>query len=169
MRLLQVLNPEGVNVKKIERWHTRRAARAVVFDNKKRIGLLHVKKENYYKLPGGGIEPGENIKKALDRECEEELGIAVAIKREVGSIVEYHKREKLRQTSYCFLAGANAKKKLPHFTEEEESLGFTIVWVRPRQALKLLNLKKTRSYVGKFIEKRDFCFLNTALSLCQGK
>jgi len=163
MELLKTINPENVDEANIPGWRYRKAARAVVFDDENHIGLLYVKNHNYYKLPGGGIEEGEDIKTTLDRECEEELGTEVEITKEVGSIVEYRAQFKLRQTSYCFLARTSSIKNAPNFTEEEKSSGFEIIWVEPGEALKLLNLKQTPDYEGKFIEERDFCFLNKAL------
>lgn len=55
MEILKTINPEKVDKKNIPDWKYRKAARAVVFDDKNRIGLLHVSSKNYYKLPGGGI------------------------------------------------------------------------------------------------------------------
>lgn len=163
MMLLKTINPEEVNTNSIPGWKYRKAARAVVFDNNDNIDLLHVSSKNYYKLPGGGIGKGEDIKIALNRECEEELGIQVKIVKEIGSIIEYRAQFKLRQTSFCFLARTSSKKNIPDFTEEERLSGFEIIWTSPRKALRLLNLKQTSDYEGKFIEERDACFLNKAL------
>ncbi|PIP23919.1 MAG: ADP-ribose pyrophosphatase [Candidatus Nealsonbacteria bacterium CG_4_10_14_0_2_um_filter_38_17] len=163
MNLLKTINPEKVDENNIPDWEYRKAARAVVFDNEGRIGLLNVSGKDYYKLPGGGVEEGEDIKTALDRECEEELGVEIEVLTEVGSIIEYRAKWKLHQTSYCFLARTSSDKNAPNFTDEERSSGFEIVWVEPKEALRLLNLKKTSDYEGKFIEERDFCLLNEAL------
>ena len=51
----------------------REASRAVIFDENELIPLLSVSKFNYHKLPGGGIETGENKEKALTREAKEEV------------------------------------------------------------------------------------------------
>jgi len=155
MQLLKTINPEKVDENNIPGWEHRKAARAVVFDNENRIGLLHVSGKGYYKLPGGGIEEGEDIKNALDRECHEELGVGVEVLKEIGSIVEYRGQFKLQQISYCFLALTSSEKKAPNFTDEEKSSGFGIVWVEPKKALELLGLKQTTDYEGKFIEERD--------------
>src|SRR3989338_3479278 len=163
MKLLKTINPENVDENNIPGWEYRKAARAVAFDNENKVGLLDVSSKNYYKLPGGGIEEGEDIKIALDRECEEELGVQVEVLKEIGSIIEYRAQFKLHQTSYCFLAKISSDKNAPNFTDEEKTSGFEIVWVEPKEALRLLNLKVTSDYEGKFIEERDFCFLNKAL------
>ena len=158
MKLLKTINPENVDENNIPGWEYRKAARAVVFDNENKVGLLDVSSKNYYKLPGGGIEEGEDIKIALDRECEEELGVQVEVLKEIGSIIEYRAQFKLHQTSYCFLAKISSDKNAPNFTDEEKTSGFEIVWVGPKEALRLLNLKQTSDYEGGFIEERDFCF-----------
>lgn len=163
MRLLKTINPENVEEKNVFDWAHRKATRAVVFDDENRIGLLHVKRESYYKLPGGGVEKGESMEVALARECKEELGVEIKVIKEIGSIIEYRAKFKLRQTSYCFLAKTNSEKKDPNFTDEEISSGFEIVWIEPDGALRLLNLKQTSHYEGKFVEERDFYFLNKAL------
>jgi len=165
MKLLRTINLEKVDETNIQDWQYRETARAVVFDSDSRIGLLHVTNHNYYKLPGGGIEEGEDVKKALDRECKEELGVEVDVIKEVGSIIEYRAQFKVHQISYCFLANTSSEKRAPNFTDEEKSTGFEIVWVEPEEALKLLKLKQTSDYEGKYIEDRDFCFLNEALFL----
>ncbi|MBQ7066683.1 MAG: NUDIX domain-containing protein [Lachnospiraceae bacterium] len=39
--------------------------------------MMHSKKYNYYKLPGGGIEPEETLEDTLIREVREESGLIV--------------------------------------------------------------------------------------------
>ena len=165
MRLLKTINPEKVDESDISDWEYRQAARAVVFDKEGRIGLLNVKNHNYYKLPGGGIEKGEDIKTALDRECEEELGVKIEVLKEIGSVIEYRKKWKVKQISYCFIAKTNSEKKASNFTDREKDDGFEPVWVEPKEALKLLSQKLTTDYQGKFIEERDVCFLANALDI----
>ena len=42
-----------------------------------KIAMMHSRKYNYYKLPGGGIEPGETLEDTLIREVREESGLIV--------------------------------------------------------------------------------------------
>lgn len=163
MNILAVINPENVEEREVVDWRTRQAARAVVLDENDLVGLLHVTEKNYYKLPGGGVEAGENLQTALARECVEELGVQLAVGEELGVIVEYRSEFKLLQTSHCFLAKVASEKGVPQFTEEESANGFEIVWVRPEEARPLLSLGQTTDYEGHFIEKRDLCFLKEAL------
>lgn len=165
MKLLKIINLDGVVEKNTLNWNNRVAARAVVFDYNGLVGLLHVVKDEYYKLPGGGIEAGEDIKTGLDRECEEELGVAIEVQDEVGKVIEYRSRWKLVQTSHCFLAKVVKDLGGPSFTKSERKRGFEIVWVTPEKARELLALKKTSDYEGKFIEERDITMLEAAIAI----
>ena len=56
MKQLKLINPENVSEEEVKNYSVREAVRAVVFDEDKKVALLYVSKENYYKIPGGGIE-----------------------------------------------------------------------------------------------------------------
>ena len=51
----------------------RPSARGIIFTEKNQLALVYSKKEQYYKFPGGGIRPNEDIKTALMREIKEEV------------------------------------------------------------------------------------------------
>ena len=82
--------------------------------------LFSLYKLNYYKLPGGGVEEGEDLQIALKRECKEEIGCNVEIIREVGQINEYRKMFNIKQISFCFLAKVVGGKGEPELTEGEK-------------------------------------------------
>ena len=54
----------------------RPSVRGIIFRDGK-IAMMHSVKYNYYKLPGGGIEPGETMEETLVREVREESGLLV--------------------------------------------------------------------------------------------
>lgn len=49
-------------------------------------GYDRVKHERFYRLLGGGVEPGETPTKAVEREILEELGVRVRVTRRLGGI-----------------------------------------------------------------------------------
>ncbi len=102
MKTLRIVNPENISEQEAQSFRTRQAARAILFDGQK-IALLHVTKLNYHKLPGGGVESGEDIETALKRECLEEVGTEIEVGKEIGSIVEYRGQFNLVQTSHCLV------------------------------------------------------------------
>lgn len=136
----------------------RSAARAVLFDEEGLVPILFVSKFNYHKLPGGGIEKGENKRQALDREVEEETGCTVEIDGEVGKVTEYRSRWNIFQTSYCYI-GKVIKKGEPIFTKDEIREGFKLKWLLLDEAITQLKKDKPADYQGKFIQERDLAFL----------
>lgn len=142
----------------------RSAARAVLLDKEGLIPLLFVSKLNYHKLPGGGIEQGEDKFKALAREVYEETGCEAQVCGEVGEIVEFRSEWNLLQISYCYW-GKITKKGTPKFTEEERQEGFQLLWVGLPEAISLIKNDNPDDYEGKFIVERDLKFLEAAKKL----
>ncbi|MFH0856891.1 MAG: NUDIX domain-containing protein [bacterium] len=106
----------------------REAARAVLFDEDGLVPLLFVAKYNYYKIPGGGIDKGEDKLQALAREVLEEAGSEIKVTGEVGKIIEFRSKWNFKQVSYCYLGQVISKGK-PNFTGKELSQGFKLVWM----------------------------------------
>jgi len=166
MKLIKIINPENVSEEEVSGYRTREAGRAVVFDEEGNVALLSVSKENYYKLPGGGIEEGEDKMTALYRECQEEIGCDVEIVNELGFIVEYRKIFTLKQTSYCYLAKVKGPKGKPDFTDNEQEKGFEVVWLSYEEAIKALNDSRAISVEGgSYIVPRDIAFIEEARDL----
>ena len=161
----QDINPDAPVVD-YDKFGTRQAARAVVYDQKGAVALLHVGLYDYHKLPGGGIDKGEDIASALTRELLEEIGCIAEVMGELGKIIEYRDQLELRQTSYCFTAKQIGKKGRPSFTAKEIRELFSIVWSdNIDSAIKLIEQDKPTNYQGHFIQKRDLAMLKAAKEL----
>lgn len=144
-------------------YSTRVAARAVLSNDRGQIALLHVTRHGYHKLPGGGVEAGEQVESALARELLEEVGCTAEVTAEVGRIDEYLAEVPVYQQSYCFTARLTAQTAEPAFTAEELSDGFQIVWVKDlATAISLLEHDQPTNYDGKFVGARDLLFLRSA-------
>lgn len=141
----------------------REAARAVVLDSAGKVALLHVGLYKYHKLPGGGVDEGEDIPTALERELLEEIGCKAEVTGEVGEVVEYRNQFELAQTSYCFTATQVGEKGEPDFTDKELREQFSIVWADDLDgAIALLEQDEPTNYEGKFIKVRDLSLLKAA-------
>ncbi len=162
MKLIKTIQFKDLKSEDSDKFDVRKAARAVVFDNDKNIGILYVRKYNYHKLPGGGLKGKESINLALKRECLEEIGCKIESFVEVGEIIEYRDKWSLKQHSYCYLANIVGDKGKPDFTSKELDNGFEIKWVSLEDAIKLLENDKPECYEGKFIQIRDVSFLKEA-------
>jgi 8-oxo-dGTP diphosphatase len=139
----------------------REASRAVIFDENGLVPILFVSKYNYHKLPGGGIERGEDKINALLREIHEETGCTMQLPQEIGRIVEFRSEYDLLQTSYCYL-GKVVMKGSPHLEEGEISDGFGLVWLTIDEAIRVFTDDKPTNYDGRFIRERDLTFLKAA-------
>lgn len=135
MKQLAIINLKKVLPNQTKDWRLRGAVRAVVLDKAKKIALLNVAKHNYHKLPGGGIEAGEDEITALKRECLEETGCQIEVSSEIGSILEYKDQWQVKQESFCYLAKVIGQKQQPEFTEEELVDGFKLLWVDLKTAI----------------------------------
>ncbi len=149
-------------------YEERMAARAVVFDADGNVTLLHVTKKGYHKLPGGGVEAGEDLEDALVRELREEIGCSVENLRELGIIEEYRNKFGQHQISHCFLADLSGEKGAPDFDLGEVADGFEPIWMSLEDATKTLEdeAASVDEYGGKFMCLRDSTFLKEVLRNC---
>lgn len=146
----------------------REAARAVLLDDNGQVYLLNVSKHGYHKLPGGGIDEGEDTKQALGRELMEEVGCKAEIIAELGTIIEYRNYDDggLEQTSYCYLAKQVGDQTDSALEEGELEEGMFEVKAKSiEEAIALLTDDKPDNLEGKFIQKRDITFLQAAKEL----
>jgi len=144
----------------------RTAARAVVLDDQHKVALLYVGIHDYYKLPGGGIEDGEDIMTALDRELLEEIGCKADVIGEVGQTIQLLSQSQLKQISYCYLAKQVGEKSEPNYTDEERQNGFQIYWAKDiDEAIACMEKSNVDDYRSKSIVKRDLALLRAAKPL----
>lgn len=143
-------------------YRIRKAARAVLLNGQGRVALLHVTRMGYHKLPGGGVEEGEDLPLALAREVREEAGVAMEVQGEVGMTVEYRKDHGLLQFSSCYYGAVTGDAGGTDFTEEEREAGFRLIWVPLEEAADLLERDRPEDYMGRFIRVRDLTLLRRA-------
>ena len=140
----------------------RQACRAIIFDADCRIALLFAANDGYYKLPGGGVEYGEDLEAALRRECLEEAGCNIQIIGKLGTVMEFRDRQKLAQTSHCYLADVVDEKLAPHFTRKERREGCELTWVTFKEAIHLMESQSTKVYTALFVKKRELAIIKAA-------
>jgi ADP-ribose pyrophosphatase YjhB (NUDIX family) len=84
------------------------AVSAIVPDGDGRILLIRRTDNNYWSIPGGGLEPGESVRQATVREVMEETGIACEVTGLVGiysdpnHVAAYDDGEVRQEFSICF-------------------------------------------------------------------
>lgn len=142
----------------------RQAARAVLLDADGRMALMRVTRSGLHKLPGGGIEAGENVFAALRRELREEVGAGeIQLTDELGMTAEYIAEYRLKQFSYAYAARLSGPLGASALTAEEQSDGFALIWTRPEEALRLMRSDRPNGLSGHFIRCRDLAIVRRFL------
>ena len=87
MRIIGNYKDDQYEYKGVEK--IRKIVRAVVLDEQNRIALTKINNtdkfgiRDYYELPGGGVQKGETLLRALSREMEEEIGCEISVIKEI--------------------------------------------------------------------------------------
>ena len=111
----------------------RPSVRGIILKDGK-IAMMHSKKYDYYKLPGGGIEEGESLEETLIREVREESGLTVIPEtiKEFGYVRRIEKgrfEDIFIQDNYYFICETESEiseQELDDYEAEEE---FTLEFV----------------------------------------
>ena len=108
-----------------------------------RVAMIHSLAFDYYKFPGGGMEPGEDQLETLIREVREETGLAVdpASVREYGWVHRIHRshrptEEIFVQENYDYLCDAPGEPGETALTPKEAEERFVLEFVDPQAAIR---------------------------------
>lgn len=144
----------------------RTGARGIVFNKEGKIAVFIKKHKNEYKLPGGGVDPNEDVEVAFKRECLEEIGYNIKIITKLGTIIEDKSQENFKQISHIFVAKTISKEER-NLTKQEEDEGAEFTWLSIEEAIEkmtsnldnLIGSKYDNIYRTKFMVLRDIKIL----------
>jgi 8-oxo-dGTP pyrophosphatase MutT (NUDIX family) len=104
--------------------------------------MIHSMKYDYYKFPGGGIEPGEDPAEAMIRETREETGLVVIPEtiREYGLVHRIQRSdsdptEVFIQDNYYYLCDAEETMVSQHLDGYESKEDYQLAFVDPYAAI----------------------------------
>ena len=129
---------------------SRPSARGIIIKDGK-IAMVHSRKYDYYKFPGGGIEGNERKEDALIREVLEETGLCV-VKESITEYGQVHRIQKgtkgdiFVQDNYYFLCSVEDDIRPQKLDEYEADEGFVLAYVSPEFAAD----KNRKSIVDEF-------------------
>jgi len=136
----------------------RQSARAVAYNPDGKIAILHVKDRNYHKLPGGGIEEGEDEMMALKRELTEEIGkVEILESKYLGKLKIVVKKWGINLFSDCYKVKVSNPTSDPTFTKDEYD--FNLEWYSLDEAIEKVKNDKPEDYGGKIFQVRDLYIL----------
>lgn len=146
-----------------KQYELRKSARGIIVNNEGKIALQHLQNRDYHKLPGGGIDPGEQETDALVREILEEVGYSITDIKKLGVVIEYRLFENLLHISYGFVATAKTKEHEPKLEPGEIAEGQITTWITPEEALNLMKQDTPNEEQGFYILEREKTFLKEYL------
>ncbi len=149
----------------------RTAARAVLIDKDYRVALINATSRGYYKLPGGGIDEGETISEALEREVVEEAGWKIEPLCPLGYVHETRHKYTQFNISYAFLARATEFVGNNLMDDEKED-GFELEWFDNIDATiaAVEGVDTTdKVYQAKFFTEREAAILRAARKVLKEK
>ena len=119
----------------------RNSARSIIIRDG-RIAMIHSRKYDYYKFPGGGIEQDENPVEAMIRETREEAGLVVIPEtvREFGYVHRIQKSdsdptEAFVQDNFYYLCNVQDKAVSQELDGYESKENYTLEFVDPIAAI----------------------------------
>ncbi len=107
---------------------TKHATRTVLLDTEDRVAIIKVGKYGYYKIPGGGVEDGEDLSESAKREVLEESGCDSEIIAELGRMETDILDWQLHDISDGFIGRVVGEKRPPKFDDYEQERGFSLEW-----------------------------------------
>ena len=136
------------------------AVSVVVPDDQSRILLIRRTDNNYWSIPGGGMEPGESVRQAASREVAEETGIncevtgLIGIYSNPGHVAAYDDGEVRQEFSICL--AARILDGSPRTSSESSEVRFV-----PVADITRYDIHPTiRMRVGHYLEDRDAPYIS---------
>jgi 8-oxo-dGTP diphosphatase len=139
----------------------RNSAKAVIIEDGKILLTKNIDDAGYFYLfPGGGQEPGEELRQAVVRECSEEIGQAVNvgellfIREYIGRNHEFSQTDgDLHQVEFYFRCGLKSREGTLGNGSNPDTYQVGVEWVDLRQ---LANIRVYPKSLGKKLQEDCF-------------
>ena len=120
---------------------SRPSARAIIIQDGK-IAVIYSRKNQFYKIPGGGVESGEDNITAMIREVKEEVGLTVKPEtiKEFGYVhrIQRGKHEPVFvQDNFYYWCDVENSQELPQYSDAEMREEFVPVFVDLAEAIRV--------------------------------
>jgi ADP-ribose pyrophosphatase YjhB (NUDIX family) len=133
--------------------------KSIILDSDGNIALVGNLVNDFYLLPGGGVEDGESIEDGVVRECLEEVGCNVTLGDLIGIIEDFRLRDSKHCITHCYCSKVIGDKTTQQLTSEEEKNGMHVKWISPEDALIIFEKQKVQ------LENGEVTFYNTGFNI----
>lgn len=137
-------------------WKDRITGKVVLFNEKNEIALIGNKVNDFFLLPGGGVDENESVLDGTKRECREETGCEIEITKELGVTEDFRTRDSRHGVSYGYSAKViSYGTRTP--TENETDVGAYVTWISLAEAVTLFAAQEARVKAGE-VKFYNTCF-----------
>ena len=143
----------------------RLTVRAIVKNDDGKYAVMYADKFHLYSLPGGGVDAGEDIRTALEREIWEETGCTCDEIIELGIVEENRYCQDFTQNSYYYIVNTHAKPNEIHLTDAEIENKTSIQWHDFDRVYDLITNPLQDTQQRKYLQARDKAALDAYASL----
>lgn len=148
-------NPMETNTNEQD-WEQRLTGKVVLLNDENKIALIGNNVNNFFLLPGGGIESEEALLDGVFREVREETGCEIKITHELGTTEDFRNRDNRHVITHGYLATVVSQSN-PNFTKNEIDVGAYATWISLEESERLLENQKKKVEEGK-VEFYNTCF-----------
>lgn len=139
-------------------WKDRPTGKVVLFDGQGRVALIGNRVNDFFLLPGGGIEDGESVRDGALRECQEETGCTIELLRELGATEDFRSRDQKHCISYGYSARMISQGS-PSLTSAEADVGAYVKWFALDEAQALFADQEEK------VKRGEVKFYNTCFNI----
>jgi hypothetical protein len=132
--------------------------KAIIKNNDEKYAFVTNPIHNFILLAGGGAE-SKDLKKEINRECEEEIFYSIKNIEELFSIKEFRNRNAKEYETVCFYGQTGQKSSEDTRTDDEKNNNLKVVWLEKEEALNILEKQV------KILKKEKIKFYNTAFNI----
>ena len=156
----EVLGTEGLSYSE-----PRITARAILKNSNGMYAVMYSEKFNLYSLPGGGVEAGEDIAIAMQREIWEETGCNIISITPLGYVEENRAHCDYTQIDYYYVLETDDLSFHQHLTKNEIKNNTTVMWLNAEEAYHRIATPLHETTQRKFLQARDIAALDYYYSI----
>ena len=152
--------------------HDRNIARAIVYDENGIFYFVRAERDDDFgkatliETAGGGVEVGEELQTAIQRELKEELGVSVEIVFKIGVVSDYYNLIHRHNINNYFLCKVISFGEKSLTTDEIECFHLSTLKLSYQQAIDEYN-NKAVSKLGKLLYNREMPILLKAKEIIE--